>query len=139
MSHVRKVNPRSQSTDQGSSVRTLEHRILRRGIPYGEDYDSSVAASAAIDRGLQFLCYQSSIERGFQFLMNQWANSASFPLGGGYDPVIGQSANAPRPVSFVAPDGSQVQTTLTHPLVTTTGAAYLFSPSRKALETYFGA
>jgi Dyp-type peroxidase family len=139
VSHVRKVNPRSQATDQGSSVRTLEHRILRRGIPYGEDYDSSVAGSDAIDRGLQFLCYQSSIERGFQFLMNQWANSASFPLGGGYDPVIGQIANAPRSISFVAPDGSQVQTTLPHPLVSTTGAAYLFSPSRKALETYFGA
>jgi hypothetical protein len=67
------------------------------------------------------------------------SHSASFPLGGGYDPVIGQSANTRRPVSFVAPDGSQVQATLMHPLVTTTGAAYLFSPSRKALETYFGA
>ncbi len=137
--HVRKVNPRNQATDQGSAVRTLEHRILRRGIPYGEDYDPAVPGSAALDRGLQFLCYQSSIERGFQFLMNQWANSEDFPLGGGFDPIIGQSANAPRPISFAAPDGSAVQAALPVPFVKTTGAAYLFSPSRKALEVYFGA
>lgn len=138
ISHIRKVNPRNQQTDQGSSVRTLEHRILRRGIPYGNDFDPSLPASATEDRGLQFLCYQSSIERGFQFLMSQWANSPDFPLGGGFDPVIGQNADMARPVSFVAPDGSKVPAMLSNAFVQTTGAAYLFSPSRKAIESFFG-
>lgn len=138
ISHIRKVNPRNQQTDQGNAVRTLEHRILRRGIPYGPDFDPAVPSSAKGDRGLQFLCYQSSIERGFQFLMNQWVNSEDFPLGGGVDPIIGQNAGADRPVTFVAPDGSQVPAMLNKTFIQTTGAAYLFSPSRKALESYFG-
>jgi len=132
------VNPRNQQTDQGNAVRTLEHRILRRGIPYGPDFDPAVPSSAKDDRGLQFLCYQSSIERGFQFLMNQWANSGDFPLGGGVDPIIGQNTGADRPVTFVAPDGSQVPAMLSKTFIQTTGAAYLFSPSRKALESHFG-
>lgn len=138
IAHVRKVNPRAQTTDQGPAVRTLEHRILRRGIPYGTDYDPTDATSAAEDRGLQFLCYQSSIQRGFQFLMNGWANSEDLPFGGGVDPIIGQVAGAPRPISISPPNGSQISTNLNAPFVRTTGAAYLFSPSRSALEQHLG-
>jgi len=136
--HIRKVNPRDQTTDQGDGVRTLEHRILRRGIPYGADFDPSKPGSDNEDRGLQFLCYQSSIQRGFQFLMNQWANSADFPLGRGNDIVIGQSGEAQRSVTVLAPDGSQVLVTFPQRLVMTTGASYLFSPSRSALLNFFG-
>jgi len=50
-----------------------------------DDFDPTNPQSAEKDRGLHFLCYQSSIERGFQFLMSQWANSDSFPLGRGPD------------------------------------------------------
>ena len=49
--HIRKVNTRDQTTDQGASVRTLEHRILRRGIPFGEDYDPNDPSSANKSRG----------------------------------------------------------------------------------------
>ena len=120
-------------------MRTLEHRILRRGIPYGDDFDPNSTASAGADRGLQFLCYQSSIVRGFQFLMMQWANSDSFPLGRGHDIIIGQVAGGPRQATLVAPDGTPLTIPFTAPVVTTTGAAYLFSPSRTSLQTHFGA
>ena len=136
--HIRKVNPRDQATDQGDAARTIEHRILRRGIPYGEDFDSTSPQSLEEDRGLQFLCYQSSIERGFQFLMSQWANSDSFPLGRGQDIVIGQDSGMTRRATFLAPDGAQISVDFASPVVTTTGAAYLFSPSRTALIKYFG-
>ncbi len=137
--HIRKVNPRDQPTaDQGSSERTLEHRILRRGIPYGDDYDPALPQSASVDRGLQFLCYQSSITRGFQFLMNQWANSEQFPLGRGHDIVIGQNGNEPRHVTMRAPNNSEVTVNFPVRFVKTTGAAYLFSPSRTALINHFG-
>ncbi|POZ61053.1 Dyp-type peroxidase [Chromobacterium alticapitis] len=137
--HIRKVNPRDQTTDQGPATRTLEHRILRRGIPYGVDYDPTKPGSDKEERGLQFLCYQSSIQRGFQFLMNQWANSADFPLGRGYDIVIGQRGEASRSVTVLAPDNSPVSVTFPQRYVVTTGAAYLFSPSKTALLSCFGA
>ncbi|MFM0670234.1 Dyp-type peroxidase [Paraburkholderia sediminicola] len=136
--HIRKVNPRDQNTDQGSAVRTLEHRILRRGIPYGVDFDPSKADSDAQDRGLHFLCYQSSIARGFQFLMNQWANSGDFPLGRGHDIVIGQNGTALRQITLLLANGSQVTVNFPQRFVITTGAAYLFSASRTALVQYFG-
>lgn len=137
--HIRKVNPRDQNTEQGVSARTLEHRILRRGIPYGVDFDPSKPDSAVQDRGLQFLCYQSSIVGGFQFLMNQWANSAESPLGGGHDIVIGQNGTAPRQITLSLTNIPSVTVNFPQRFVTTTGAAYLFSPSRTALIQYFGA
>lgn len=136
--HIRKVNPRDQTTDQGVGVRTLEHRILRRGVPYGSDYDPNDPASAGQDRGLQFICYQSSIQRGFQFLLNQWANSAQFPLGRGNDIVIGQNGQAARLATVLAPDGTQITINFPSRFVKTTGAAYMFSPSKTALLTCFG-
>jgi Dyp-type peroxidase family len=137
--HIRKVNPRDQNTDQGAAVKTLEHRILRRGIAYGPDYDPNDRASAGQDRGLQFICYQSSIDRGFQFLMNQWANSGQFPLGRGNDIIIGQNGQAERAATVLAPDGTQITVDFPSRFVKTTGAAYMFSPSRTSLLTCFGA
>ncbi|HXY99210.1 MAG TPA: Dyp-type peroxidase [Stellaceae bacterium] len=137
--HIRKINPRDQNTDQGAAVKTLEHRILRRGVPYGPDYDPTDPNSEAQDRGLQFICYQSSIQRGFQFLMNQWANSSQFPLGRGNDIVIGQDGQTPRQITILAPDGTQIAVNFSDKYVKTTGAAYLFSPSRTSLINCFAA
>ena len=137
--HIRKVNTRDQTTDQGASIRTLEHRILRRGIPFGEDYNPNDPASASKPRGLQFLCYQSSIGRGFQFLMHQWANSDNFPLQDqrGEDPLIGQNAGAIRTLTLFGSDGSRETVSLPNAFIRTTGAVYAFSPSRTSLETLF--
>jgi Dyp-type peroxidase family len=137
--HIRKVNTRDQTTDQGTSVRTLEHRILRRGIPFGDDYDPNDPTSASKPRGLQFLCYQASIGRGFQFLMHQWANSDNFPLQDqrGEDPLIGQKGGAARTITLLGSDGSRETVTLPSAFIRTTGAVYAFTPSRTSLETIF--
>ena len=56
-----------------SEVQT--HRLLRRGIPYGEPSLSSPTAPVPdtedADRGLLFLAYQTSIENQFEFLQDQ--------------------------------------------------------------------
>jgi len=137
--HIRKINTRDQTTDQGASARTFEHRILRRGIPFGEDYSPNDPASSSKPRGLQFLCYQASIARGFQFLMHQWANSDNFPLQDqrGEDPLIGQNAGAARTITLLGSDGSRETVTLPSTFIHTTGAAYAFTPSRTSLETIF--
>lgn len=135
-SHIRKVNPRDDTTEQGKSTRTLEHRILRRGIPYGPPYDPNIAGSDAIDRGLQFVCYQASIDDGFGFLMNQWVNNVDAPhTGGGVDPIIG---NASAPTNLLPSSGRIVPIPINKRFVIATGAAYLYAPSRSALKRKFG-
>jgi len=117
--HIRKVYPRDQPTDDGGEEDTQTHRILRRGIPFGASLpagatatDAAATASFPDDRGLLFMCYQSSIAQQFEFTQRRWANDPDFPRdGAGEDPVIG------RMQSFVV----------------TTGGEYFFQPSIAAL------
>jgi Dyp-type peroxidase family len=129
--HIRKVNPRDEITEQGSSVRTLEHRIIRRGVPFGPDYDPSDPMSATEPRGLLFVCYQRSIVDGFEFLQHNWANSATAPHdSGGRDLVIGRGS--PRELRIKA-GGGRIDSISIASFVYAEGAAYLFAPGRQAL------
>jgi Dyp-type peroxidase family len=100
ISHIRKVNPRNQATDQGFAAKTLTFSILRRGIPFGQPLDMSKLDPIKGDRGLLFLCYQTSIENQFELLVTKWMNSsksptsASSPLNNvdsGFDILVGQN------------------------------------------------
>ncbi len=77
--HIRKVNPRDQVSNKGDQFDTLTRRILRRGIPYGLPLplrpDGQPPADDGVDRGLHFLCYQTSITEQFETLQRDWANS----------------------------------------------------------------
>lgn len=69
--HVRKVNPRDLPTDQGGAFhQTLTFQVLRRGITWGDPFprEEGVADPADGQRGLLFLCYQTSIRRQFEVL-----------------------------------------------------------------------
>jgi Dyp-type peroxidase family len=135
--HIRKVNPRDETTDQGVAARTLEHRILRRGLPYGPDYDATQAGSAAQDRGLLFICYQASIRSGFEFLSRTWANAEDAPDGGGgQDLVIGQTGAAVREMFLKDAGGNPSKVSMPR-FVTAQGGLYLFAPSRAALKLGF--
>ncbi|MEI7887469.1 MAG: Dyp-type peroxidase [Actinomycetes bacterium] len=135
--HVRKTYPRDDQTPTGGEAASQTHRILRRGIPFGASYlpESSNALHAADaafphDRGLLFLCYQSSIERQFEFVQNRWSNDEDFPTrGSGEDPIISQNASG----VFQIP-GSQAQQVTLQGFVTTTGGDYFFQPSIEALQ-----
>jgi Dyp-type peroxidase family len=131
--HVRKVNPRDQSTDLGDQFDTLTRRILRRGIPYGPPVENP-AADDGVDRGLHFLCYQTSIEEQFEKLQVDWANSEFAPQPGGHDLIIGQAAGGARKVVLFAPDGSEGQVVAPRQWVTTTGGGYFFAPSVSAVR-----
>jgi Dyp-type peroxidase family len=140
--HIRKTYPRDEATPGGGEADTQTHRILRRGIPFGQPYDPVKAAGTddgtfPNDRGLLFLCYQASIADQFEFVQRCFVNNRDFPLpGDGVDPVISQTdgvrdfaiPGAPTPGSCAAPA-----------LVTTTGGMYLFQPSISALATLAGA
>jgi Dyp-type peroxidase family len=107
--HIRRVNPR-QCVDvpAGPADVALEkdhdgHRIVRRGITYGERKRTPNAFAALDDLptggvGLLFACFQRSILNQFAFLQKMWVNSIFFPLPGGsavpgQDPLLGRQTN----------------------------------------------
>jgi Dyp-type peroxidase family len=140
-SHIRKSYPRDEFTRAGadnSESTTQTRRLLRRGIPYGLPFDAHDPASAQMDRGLLFFCYQNDIESHFEFVQKNWVNNPNFPpnppgspsLPGapGEDPIIAQSASGPMLVDLTRAPVD------VHHFVTTTGGEYFFSPSIKALR-----
>jgi Dyp-type peroxidase family len=134
--HIRKTYPRDQPTPTGAEADTQTHRLLRRGIPYGQSFRPGAARSSpqgpTADRGLLFLCYQSDIERQFEFVQSQWVNDPDAPQpGSGHDLVISQS---PAQRTLALPGGRPDHVTLMRRFVTTTAGAYFFQPSITALR-----
>ena len=164
--HIRKAYPRDSATPDGGESDTQTHRLLRRGIPFGTSFRPSLGATGhggkpgveePGDRGLLFLCYQSSLARQFEFVQGNWVNDPNFPGDpspktdpdpktglwtsdlnsadpDGQDPVITQNTpDGPMkvPSGVGVPDHPQ-RFTMTH-FVTTTGGEYFFQPSIEAL------
>ncbi len=126
--HVRRSNPRDMLP--GGGERTMRHRIIRRGMPYGPlDGDG--------ERGLAFVCYSASISDGFEFIQRSWCNSgAEFGLGNERDPLL-QQGDREQLSGMVLPAPNGQTVTLDRPpkpFVTVRGCEYLFLPSRRGCE-----
>jgi deferrochelatase/peroxidase EfeB len=133
--HIRRNNPRSQPVIGGSDGHN--HRIVRRGMPYGPPFDPAHPNDGA-ERGLVGLFIGVSIENQFEFLMSQWVNDGVFTagLGGTKDPILGDSTAADSKFTLPMADGKK-QITGFGRFVTTRGGAYCFLPSIPALK-YLG-
>jgi Dyp-type peroxidase family len=149
--HIRKTNPREDFTPQ--ETRVDPHRIMRAGIPFGPEVSPAEAQSGTsqTDRGLMFVCYQTSIPNQFEFVQAKWANNPGFvpgkhhpdgaPVTVGFDPIIGQNGGpggrartTDEPVPNY-PTGNQ-RSTLNEPtdFIIPTAGAYFFVPSIDAIE-----
>jgi Dyp-type peroxidase family len=120
--HIRKTNPRAFA---GRS-----HRIMRRGIPYGRPYSQGESGT---DRGLLFVCYNTSIEQQFEFIQRVWSNNPDFRGGDenavtGVDPVSGPDART----QFAAALAGSFDVKR---MISTTGAVYSLMLSRTTLTT----
>ena len=139
-SHIRKVNPRDQDSDKGDQFDTLTRRVLRRGIPYGSALPipdtGPLPADDGVDRGLHFLCYQTSIVDQFEILQSDWANSVDNPKPHGVDLVIGQATGAAREVELVTTAGGSQVVSTAQQFVVATGGGYFFAPSLSALAEF---
>ena len=129
--HIRKSNPRDDITFAQSN----QHRLLRRGIPYGPPLAEGTPEDN-IDRGLIFIAYQTSIVHQFEFVTRNWINAGDFARpGSGVDPIIGAiDSNGKRKTAHIFqnfPDGDSQDITieLDKPFVVPTGGGYFFCPS----------
>lgn len=105
--HIRKTAPRN--------LEPLVHQeylnasmIIRAGIPYGPEISEAERTAwkpgdeQKVERGLLFVCYQSSIENGFFRQTTKFANNDYFPITDviprvhGPDPIIGGPKNSPN-------------------------------------------
>lgn len=129
--HIRKANPRNGDGDR-------EHRIVRRGITYGDPVDSSAKQAASSRRvGLLFQCCQANLHDQFEFIQHAWADDTDSPSkGAGKDPVIGQSPNGFPKLHFPDPWNTPGRQSFNlHSLVKMKGGEYFFVPSISFLQS----
>lgn len=87
--HIRRANPRDSHRWQGRM--TQRHRIIRRGMSYGQPLPPGAASDDGQERGLMFVSYQANIERQFEFIQQRWlADGNALQLGSDPDPLVGE-------------------------------------------------
>jgi Dyp-type peroxidase family len=127
-------------------VRTQTHRLLRRGIPYGPRFVPQECDDG--NRGLMFVCFQSSIKDQFEFV-TRWMNSPDFKdkalddgtIQTGHDLIAGQSNAGGSRARYLrlqlADENGKARDVLVHATdewVIATGGGYFFSPSISTLN-----
>jgi deferrochelatase/peroxidase EfeB len=104
--HIRKVNPRQnvnvsgrKPTVEENAANDREHRIVRRGMPYGTREPRVIQNLEDLPSrgvGLLFACFQASLVTQFGFMQRKWASDIGFIVNGekedqtGLDGIIGQ-------------------------------------------------
>ncbi len=164
--HIRRTNPREgpdphpqNPTPNDPALGSHRHRLIRRGMPYGEKLEGE--ADDGKERGLFFIALNASIARQFEFLQGFWVNNGEFQgldrtdrdpiIGGNRDerdvppkdekgnPLKDKNGN-PRvhpetPRKFTVPAGTPMPMAFNLPeFVTTRGGDYFFVPSMTALK-----
>jgi Dyp-type peroxidase family len=132
--HVRRSNPRDALGWEGAL--SYRHRMIRRGMPYGEPLPEGALEDDGIDRGLVFVSFQASITRQFEAVQMQWLNDGNiFGLGHDRDFLLGDPAGMGKmtiqgdPPFFLSPQEAFVRTR---------GGEYLFVPGMRALAAIAG-
>ncbi len=132
-SHMRRNHPRALRIAGGGAS---NHRIMRRGLPYGPLYDPA-HPNDGIERGLLGLFIAVNLKDQFEFLMSEWVNGTTFAAGlnGSKDPVLGNNADGSGTFTIPVQGGKPITISGFSSFVRTRGAAYGFLPSISALRS----
>lgn len=141
-SHVRRVNPRltlNDGVNEGTSL-VDQHRIIRRGMPYGPFIKPGECAESAPQepRGLHFFCYNARIDSQFEFIQKNWINNCDFmhmpsPI---VDPIVG--SRNPDDLGQFSFNEQRLPVYGLKQYVHVKGGEYFFTPGRKALGLIAG-
>ncbi|WP_254563384.1 Dyp-type peroxidase domain-containing protein [Oscillatoria sp. HE19RPO] len=135
--HLRKTNPRGDTGRVESAINYEEslelerrHRIVRRGVSYGEN---DLNKEPETGSGMLFLCFQADIENQFNFMQASWSNQKNFPqYNVGPDPLTGQPGGTQKwPKKWGEPETEDYDFKLR---VTLKGGEYFFAPSMSFLK-----
>lgn len=146
--HIRKVNPRDETTPTPATDDSKLHRMIRRGIPFGQPLPEGQADDGK-PRGLHFFSVVGDLVRQFEFVQSQWLNEPNFPNGQpgptqntyspspqvpptGPDPIVGEH-DAGEPCLLTQASG-QHPFPITAQLVKLTAGEYFFVPSLSAVK-----
>jgi len=151
--HIRRTNPRDALGWDGKI--SFRHRIIRRGMPYGEflrspEEKQEEQQDDGRDRGLIFVCFNASLERQFEVVQRQWCNDGNaFRLGNDKDYLLGDTGITGQTQAVVrvpAADGRVSTGRVTiegkpphfvqakPPVVVTKGCEYLLMPGIGAVR-----
>lgn len=146
--HIRKANPRDETTPTPSADTPSRHRIIRRGVPYGPPLPEG-AADDGVDRGLHFFGVVGDVVRQFEFIQSSWLNQPTFPGGkkttvpGQYGPTPQETPDGPDPIMgentsgkeclLVQAGGHDTPLPIKNQLVNVTAGEYFFLPSISAI------
>lgn len=148
-SHIRRTNPRNQAVTGDPSP---FHRIVRRAMPYGPEYDP--AHPEDVPRGLIGYFINASLFNQFEFIQGQWSMEADFvksatrPGGtsddgnavfnvSGQDVFLGEDDPSSSSFTLAAPGkNGKNNTNLTgwDRTITTRGGVYCFLPGIAGLR-----
>ena len=144
---MRRNNPRSEQVLGGTNEGHL-HRIMRRAIPYGPEYDP--ANTDDIERGLIGMFINVDLANQFEFLISQWNDKSDFVKSvrgpGGINPVnnisgqdifLGINDESTSSFTLSSSTGNQKITGFGR-FVITRGGAYCYLPSITAIKYLAG-
>jgi len=129
--HVRRVHPRDAVGGDGTSGR---HRLMRRGMPYGEAPGRGNSTDGAKECGLLFIGLNASIEDQFEFIQRDWINRGSrSAIEDDWDPLVGAHENKGKMV--IPRDGLPLLLNDLPRFVNTKGGQYFFLPGLAGLRS----
>lgn len=89
--HIRRTNPRDGLSGGGAAVEG--HRMIRRGITYGESLPEGADDDGG-ERGLLFISCNVNLQQQFEFVQRLWLNDSGFTNTldpDQYDPIVGNN------------------------------------------------
>jgi Dyp-type peroxidase family len=130
--HIRRANPREPSPVAGG-----RHRMIRRGIPYGEWFVAKTNGASnkppePSERGLYFVGLNANIEEQFEFIQRRWFNDRAAEGIDDRDPLVG----IPPGKRTLKIEGHKPPLTLFDipEFVTFRGGEYYFMPGLSGLQ-----